>query len=333
MKFMAMIFKSSRSVSLIFLIATALLFNLGCINSEKPSIVGEIVKTPDVNVTTIMITTSTTTTPTITTTPMVETTTVEETTTTDTEIYQNAFEACDAISHMSILDWCYVVISNNVGDQDVCELIDGANYKRYCLATTQVNPNICDEIGRPYLRGECLTHISLVKNDPGICKKIGRRDSEDWCLVWNALNSGNRSLCSEIYHKNRMRFCEAGLDMNVSPCYGISLPTLQGFCITNVAWQTKNVSLCEKISGVDRTDRCYLAMAQRMKDLSLCSRINDRDHVKFCKALMDVDIEKCKTISRLSLAEECYVKVAYLTLQSEDEIESWRGLLYWYYLY
>lgn len=315
--------KPNKTIFLIFLIAASiLLLNPGCINQEKPTIIGEIVKTPQINTTT----TQTPATPPTTTTSTIETTTtVKETTTINYKTYQDAFKTCDIISNTDILDQCYTVISNEAKDPRICDLIDQANYKKYCLATTQTNPTLCDKISKPYLRVKCLTHISQAKNNPGLCQNISPRDARDWCLIWNALKSGNKKLCQEIYNKNMMRICEAGVDMNPTPCYGISKPTIQGLCMTNVAWRSRNTSLCEKISGTDRIDRCYLAMAQRMRDPTLCNKINDRNHLKFCNALMEKDIEKCKTISKLLLAEECYAKIAYLTLQPTEKIDSWVG--------
>ncbi|MCK4491865.1 MAG: hypothetical protein KAU03_04525 [Candidatus Altiarchaeales archaeon] len=310
--------KSNKIISLILLIATSiLLLNPGCINQEKPTIIGEITKTPQIDTTTTQTPTTTTST--------VETTTVKETTTINYKTYQNAFKTCDIISHTDILDQCYTIISNEADNPRICNLINQANYKKYCLATTQNNPTLCDKITKPYLKVKCLTHISQAKNNPGLCQNISPRDAADWCLIWNALKTSNKKLCQEIDNKNMMRFCEAGLDMNPTPCYGITKPTIRGLCITNVAWRSRNTSHCEKISGTDRIDRCYIAMAQRMRDPTLCNKINDRNHLKFCNAVIEKDIEKCKTISKLRLAEECYAKIAHLTLQPTEKIDSWVG--------
>jgi len=156
-----------------------------------------------------------------------------------------------------------------------------------------------------------------------LCLDIDHKGSRDWCFVWNAIDSGDRDLCLEVNHRDRIKFCEAGVDMNQSRCYDILQPDVQGFCISNIAWHSRNASLCDLISGPGRSDRCYILMAHRMQNPSLCEYINDRDYAEICHAFVDADTEKCKAVSRSPWADECYMGVAYLTLQPKDAINSW----------
>ncbi len=239
----------------------------------------------------------------------------------DLQVFNESFAVCSGITKPERESWCYLSIASRA-PLEACSFIENMEYMRYCVALNS-GVEACHNLPSLFLRGECVLRYSLASGDEVLCSDIALSDVSEWCLVWNALGSGDGSLCSGLGNRDRVRFCQAVVDSDVSMCLESKDWGMQGFCLAAVGLEERDSSVCGLAGMRSSRDRCLVLLSHWLGDASLCEGIEDRDYMKICNALSGVDLGGCGVVSRPSWVDLCKIAVAYSMVENDAGAEPW----------
>jgi hypothetical protein len=175
--------------------------------------------------------------------------------------------------------------------EEICNKIQGADYKNWCLGFVTGKSSYCDSIAAENDRNDCYGVTGMNAKDVSVCEKMTNVNKKQTCLAV-ARDDIKECDATDQYGKERCVNQFAAYTKDLSVCGGAEGPTNRENCYYNVAKSTGDEDACAQYT-VGMKDKCYFEVSRTIDDIGQCGNIVDSGMKATCTAVAKKDYSLC----------------------------------------